>query len=132
MTDATKGGVRFLRWQRKRERHRGVVAFVHRQLPILWHLTRRPYSDKTDYGIIMPQSAEKINRILAMGDRYRTRGMPQKNRATVPGPVWLPMVVPMLLMSTLPLSLGNRSSTRRATSRASSSQADMEMKHLPS
>ena len=25
-----------------------------------------------------------------------TRSLPQKNRATVPGPVWLPMVVPML------------------------------------
>ena len=25
-----------------------------------------------------------------------TRSLPQKNRATVPGPVWLPMVVPIL------------------------------------
>lgn len=28
--------------------------------------------------------------------RYRPRSRPQKKRATVPGPVWLPMVVPML------------------------------------
>lgn len=28
--------------------------------------------------------------------RYRPRSWPQKKRATVPGPVWLPMVVPML------------------------------------
>ena len=61
------------------------------------------------------------------GRRYRTRSSPQKNRATVPGPVWLPMVVPMLLISTLPLSLGKRSSTRRATACASSMQAELEM-----
>ena len=52
---------------------------------------------------------------------------PQKKRATVPGPVWLPIVVPMSLISTLPFSFGNRSSTRRATSRASSIQADWEI-----
>ena len=45
---------------------------------------------------------------------------PQKNNATVPGPVWLPMVVPMLLISTFPFRLGKRSSIRSATARASS------------
>ena len=59
------------------------------------------------------------------------RSSPQKNSATVPGPVWLPMVVPMLLIITLPLRWGNFSSTRSATARASSIQADMEIKHLP-
>lgn len=48
------------------------------------------------------------------------RSSPQKNRATVPGPVWLPMVVPTLYISTLPLSCGNRASTRSATALASS------------
>ena len=45
-----------------------------------------------------------------------SRFLPQKNSATVPGPVWEPMTVPMSLMSTFPSSLGNRSSTSRATS----------------
>ena len=45
---------------------------------------------------------------------------PQKNSATVPGPVWLPMVVPMLLITTFPDSFGNASSTRSATFFASS------------
>ena len=56
-----------------------------------------------------------------------SRFLPQKNSATVPGPVWAPMVVPMELMSTFPSSLGNRSSTNRATSRASSRQAELEI-----
>ncbi len=56
-----------------------------------------------------------------------TRSPPQKKRATVPGPVWLPMVVPIQLISTLPFSLGNRASTRSATARASSWQADWLM-----
>ena len=29
-------------------------------------------------------------------EAYRPRSQPQKKSATVPGPVWLPMVVPML------------------------------------
>lgn len=49
-----------------------------------------------------------------------TRSFPQKNTATVPGPVWLPMVVPILLIRTLPSSLGKRSSIRSATALASS------------
>ncbi len=52
--------------------------------------------------------------------RQSLRSAPQKNSATVPGPVWLPMVVPMLLISTLPSSFGNFASTRSATARASS------------
>ena len=62
--------------------------------------------------------------------RQSTRSLPQKNSATVPGPVWLPMVVPMSLMSTLPFSLGKRCYTSSATARASSMQAELEMKHL--
>ena len=69
--------------------------------------------------------------VRSSGAAQSFRSSPQKNSATVPGPVWLPMVVPMLLMSTLPFSLGKACSTRSATSRASSSQADWEMKHLP-
>ena len=56
-----------------------------------------------------------------------TRSSPQKNSATVPGPVWLPMVVPMVLISTLPFSLGNFASTMAATAWASSRQADWEI-----
>ena len=67
----------------------------------------------------------------AGGAAQSTRSSPQKNRATVPGPVWLPMVVPMLLIKTLPFSFGNLCSTLSATARASASQADMLMKHLP-
>lgn len=53
-----------------------------------------------------------------------TRGSPQKKRATVPGPVWEPIVVPMGLMTHLPFSLGKRASTAAATAWASSRQAD--------
>ena len=56
-----------------------------------------------------------------------TRSSPQKNSATVPGPVWEPIVVPMLLMTTLPFSFGNFSSTNAATASASGRQADMEI-----
>ena len=48
------------------------------------------------------------------------RSSPKKNSATVPGPVWLPMVVPMELISTFPVRWGKRASTRSATARASS------------
>ncbi len=60
-----------------------------------------------------------------------SRFLPQKNSATVPGPVWLPMTVPMELMSTLPSILGNRPSTRSATARASSIQAELDIYTLP-
>ena len=40
-----------------------------------------------------------------------TLSSPQKKSATVPGPVWLPIVVPTLLMTTLPFSFGNFAST---------------------
>ena len=46
---------------------------------------------------------------------YSLRSSPQKNSATVPGPVWLPMVVPILFITTLPLSFGKLSSTSDAT-----------------
>ena len=55
------------------------------------------------------------------------RGVPKKKRATVPGPVWLPIVVPMLLISTLPFRCGKRASTSAATALASSMQADSLM-----
>ena len=58
---------------------------------------------------------------------YPLRGAPKKKRATVPGPVWLPMVVPMLLISTLPFRWGKRASTSAATALASSMQADSLM-----
>ena len=57
---------------------------------------------------------------VASQQRQSFRSSPQKKRATVPGPVWLPMVVPMELMSTLPLRWGKAASTRSATARASS------------
>ena len=53
--------------------------------------------------------------------------LPQKNKATVPGPVWLPMVVPTELITTGPESFGNFCSMRDATSFASSKQAELEM-----
>ena len=37
-----------------------------------------------------------ISECLSYAENYNVRSSPQKNRATVPGPVWLPMVVPML------------------------------------
>ena len=44
----------------------------------------------------------------------------QKKRATVPGPVWEPIRLPIQLISTLPLSFGKVSSIKSATARASS------------
>ena len=38
--------------------------------------------------------------------------LPQKNKATVPGPVWLPIVVPTELITTGPESFGNFCSMR--------------------
>ena len=78
--------------------------------------SRRPL-----YYILLSRSCQAKRR--AQFSRF----FPQKNSATVPGPVWAPMVVPMELTSTLPLSFWNRSSTSRATSLASSGQAELEM-----
>ena len=87
--------------------------------------------EKTRKNIRIPADGRK--RAARGGPRRRQSFLspPQKKRATVPGPVWLPMVVPMELMSTLPLRRGKVFSTRSATARASSMQADSEMKHLP-
>lgn len=55
---------------------------------------------------------------------YSVRGSPQNDRPMVPGPVWLPMVVPILHTVTGSASLGKASSTMRASSLASSSTAE--------
>ena len=87
----------------------------------------RAVEDARPYG-----AGEAFSRPLLFRSAQSTRSLPQKKRATVPGPVCEPMSPPMLLMSTLSLSFGKRSSTSFATASASSRQADMEMKHLPS
>ena len=56
--------------------------------------------------IILPYKASAFGQgiLFGMGKKIRgdlstnqsLRSSPQKNRATVPGPVWLPMVVPTL------------------------------------
>ena len=42
------------------------------------------------------------NRLLLLFSVHSPRLSPKKNSATVPGPVWAPMTVPMLLIITLP------------------------------
>ena len=76
-----------------------------------------------DFSTSRPEN-QSVFEIGKTVPNYAVLLLPQKNKATVPGPVWLPMVVPMLLISTFPLSLGKRSSTSLATSLASSMQAD--------
>ena len=65
------------------------------------------------FGVIRPPFAE-IMRLCAYAPQS-TLSSPQKNSATVPGPVWLPIVVPTLFISTLPLRCGNAASTWSAT-----------------
>ena len=48
------------------------------------------------------------------------RSSPMKNTATVPGPLWDPMMVPMSHRRILPFSLGKRSSRASISIRASS------------
>ena len=80
--------------------------------------TDRSLSEK--HAWLTPARQCFLQKIIIVSNRlivknYSPRSLPQKNRATVPGPVWLPMVVPTLFIKTLPFSLGNRSSTIAAT-----------------
>ena len=74
-----------------------------------------------------PYAPARLWRAVRGAGIQSLRGVPKKKRATVPGPVWLPMVVPMLLISTLPFRWGKRASTSAATALASSMQADSLM-----
>ena len=76
-------------------------------------------------------AAEPATAPQALVSGAYTLRWPQKNVATVPGPVCTPMVAPMGKISTLPSSLGKVSSMRRATSCASARHSDWLMKHLP-
>ena len=70
---------------------------------------------------------------LCMSQRFYQflRSSPQKNTATVPGPVWLPIVAPMGKISGLPFIFGNSLAMWSATACASSSQTDWQRKHFP-
>ena len=59
------------------------------------------------------------------------RSSPRKNTATVPGPQWEAMMVPMSQMRTSPSMWGKRSFTAAAVISASSRQLEWHTKHLP-
>lgn len=71
---------------------------------------------------VVPRNAARPLQFIypLVGFNYSVLSSPQKNSATVPGPVCAPMVVPTWFISTLPLSFGKRASTRSATALASS------------
>ena len=104
-----------------------------RQRPRCLHQACRDRQGRDCLKRTYPSKERRINRrsfylhYTFFSSIQSTRLSPQKNSATVPGPVWLPIVVPTLLISTRPSSFGNRASTRSATARASCIQADCEM-----
>ena len=89
-------------------------------------------------GCIHPSTPEMIRLLSYESPNFKRNPtdqlllrLPQKNRATVPGPVCAPIVEPMGKICTFPCICGNFSSTSAATACASSRQSEQEIKTLP-